>query len=536
MIPIRRRKRGERGVSLILGTTAIVFIVPMMGLAVDVGFLYSAKARLQASVDGAALAAARALTLGATTSAQAVSAKQNAVNWFYANFPQETWATRNTQLDSTDPHVHVYDDAANPSLRHVDVSASTDVPTWFMRWFGYDAITINAIGNASRRDVVAMIVIDCSGSMNNSSGCTNMRSAAKVFTGQFAAGRDQIGMVEFGDTTWVDSSPTTDFRTVLGYTANGTSGSGLIDSINCNDNTGTAQAISLAYNELYKVGLPGAFNFMMFFTDGIPNSITLNFKNVMSSSSGCLDSAGRSLSSGLGNFVTNPPSWTPGWTMPSGYYNANIPAGPIGVIASDDPGGSGTYGVRKYQGVNQGNPNHGTVTSATAPGCAFPGDERNYVNDFQKLPPNDVWGNSLVNDSYNPIATDGSGNIVLTSTADNGTPLSGNNLTFHLAARNAADSAALQARTNPTLPVTVFGIGLGGTSAAPPGYDFMQRITNDPNGDLYNSPPLYPACNTEPLCTSTKTQPQGVFIFSSDTTKLQQAFLAMASQILRLAK
>ena len=64
----------------------------------------------------------------------------------------------------------------------------------------------------------------------------------------------------------------------------------------------------------------------------------------------------------------------------------------------------------------------------------------------------------------------------------------------------------------------------------------MQRITNDPNGDLYNSPALYPACNTEPLCATSTTHPQGVFIFSSDPTKLQQAFLDMASQILRLAK
>jgi len=363
-----------------------------------------------------------------------------------------------------------------------------------------------------------------------------MRSAAKVFTGQFAAGRDQIGMVEFGDTSWVDSSPSTDFRTILGYTANGASGSGLIDTISCNDNTGTAQAISLAYNELYKVGLPGAFNFLMFFTDGIPNSATLNFQNVMSASSNCLDSTGQSLSSGKGNFVTNPPSWTPGWTMPSGYYNANIPAGPIGVIAADDPPGSGSYGVRKYQGVSQANPNHGTISIGNAPGCAFPGNESNYVNDFQKLPPTDVWGNTLVNNSYNPLTTDASGNIVLSSTADDGTPLSGNNLIFHLAARNAADSAAYQARTNPTLTATVFGIGLGGTSVAPPGYDFMQRITNDPNGDLYNSPPLYPACSAEPLCATSTTQPKGVFIFSSDTTKLQQAFLAMASQILRLAK
>ncbi len=534
MIPGWRRKR-ESGVSLVLGTSALVFIVPMMGLGIDVGFLYSAKDKLQASVDGAALAAARALTLGASTSAQATSAKQNAVNWFYANFPVHAWATVNTQMDTSDTHVHVYDDATNTSLRHVDVSASTDVPTWFMRWFGYNNITITAIGNASRRDVVAMIIIDRSGSMNSNNGCSNMRSAAKVFTGQFAAGRDQIGMVEFGDTSWVDSSPTTNFRSVLGYTANGAGGSGLIDTISCGDNTGSAQAISLAYNELYKVGLPGAFNFLMFFTDGIPNSVTVNLKNVMLSTSGCLDSAGKSLGSGKGNFAANPPSWTPGWTMPSGYYNSNIPAGPIGVIASDDPPGSGSYGVRKYQGVSQSNSNHGTISIANAPGCSFPGNESNYVNDFRHLPTADVWGNALVNNAYNPLTTDATG-IVLNGTADNGTPLSGNNLTFHLAARNAADSAANQARTNPTIAATVFGIGLGGTSVAPPGYDFMQRITNDPNGDLYNTPPLYSACSTEPLCTTTKSQPQGVFIFSSDPTKLQQAFLAMASQILRLAK
>src|ERR1700676_3307393 len=219
----------ESGTALVLGTVALVLIVPMIGMAVDVGFLYSAKGRLQAAVDGASLAAARALTLGATTGAQATSAKQNAVDWFYANFPTNAWATKNTKMDTTDTHVHVYDDATNPNLRHVDVTASSDVPTWFMTWFGYRTITITAIGNASRRDVVAMMVIDRSASMNSNNGCTNMRSAAKLFTGQFAAGRDQIGMVEFGDTSWVDSSPTTNFRSVLGYTAQGASGNGLID-------------------------------------------------------------------------------------------------------------------------------------------------------------------------------------------------------------------------------------------------------------------------------------------------------------------
>ena len=528
----QRRRLAQKGISLVVGTASMVLLIPSAGLAIDAALLYYTKARIQGAVDGAALAAARSLSLGATTQAQAATAKQDAVNWFYANFPSTLWETSNTQMDQT--MVTVADDPNNPHLQNVTVTANTTVPTIFMRWFNMPSTVVAALGTASRRDVVAMMVIDRSGSMNSNNGCSNMRSAAKLFTGQFAAGRDQIGMVEFGDTSWVDSSPTTNFQTVLGYDSGGSSANGLIDTISCGDNTGTAQALSLAYNELYKMALPGAFNFLMFFTDGIPNSVTLNFKNVMLSTSNCQDSTGLAIVSG-GNMAANPRNWTGGWAFTS-YYNASIPAGPIGVIASDDPASHGSYGVRNYKGTSQGSTGHGTISGGDAPGCAFPASEPSYVQDFQKLPPTDAWGNATVNNSYNPLTTDANGNIVLTAIADNGTPLSGNNLTFHLAARNAADSAAFQARSNATLSATIFGIGLGGTSVAPPGYDFMQRITNDPNGDLYNSPALYSACSAEPLCVTHTNQPQGVFIFSSDPTKLQQAFLEMASQILRLAK
>lgn len=534
--------RREKGVSLLLGTLSLVFIVPMMGLFVDVGILYAVKARLQASVDGAALAAARALNLGQSTDDQATNAKQNALNWFYANFPAGTWATTSTQM--TQSSVQVFNDPNNASLRNVTVTASTSVPTWFMKFFNVTATNVSATGNASRRDVVMMMVMDRSGSMNNNNGCANMRAAAKIFTGQFAAGRDRIGMVEFGDTAWVDSDPTTDFQTVLGYSNTSGSANGLIDNINCNDNTGTAQALSLGYNELYKANFPGAYNIVMFFTDGIPNSLTLNYQNVMLSTSACRDSTNTALNAG-GNFVTNPPAWTSGWALGSGSFFSNIPSGPIGVVAADDPTASGSYGVRQYQGFSQSNTNHGTLSSTSAKGCEFTtgatiapgkGGEENYVDDFQLLPPTDVWGNNLVNNSYNPLTTDANGNVILSSNPDNGTALSGNNLVFHLAARNAADSAAVQARTNVTLPVTIFGVGLGGTSKAPPGYDFMQRITNDPNGDLYNSPALYPPCSQETTCANFPSQPQGVFIFSSDPTELQSVFIRMAGQILRLSK
>src|SRR5580704_8966229 len=101
-------KNREKGVSLLLATLSLVFIVPMMGLFVDVGILYAVKARLQASVDGAALAAARALNLGQSTDDQATNAKQNALNWFYANFPAGTWATTSTQM--TQSSVQVFND------------------------------------------------------------------------------------------------------------------------------------------------------------------------------------------------------------------------------------------------------------------------------------------------------------------------------------------------------------------------------------------------------------------------------------------
>src|SRR3984957_10250090 len=54
----------ERGISLIFTAMTLVFIVPMVGLAIDAGILYTVKGKLQMAVDAASLAAARALSRG----------------------------------------------------------------------------------------------------------------------------------------------------------------------------------------------------------------------------------------------------------------------------------------------------------------------------------------------------------------------------------------------------------------------------------------------------------------------------------------
>jgi len=247
-MPNQQRSSREKGISLIVAGLALFFIVPAVGLVIDVGVLYSVKARFQGAVDGAALAAARALNLGQTTAAQATSAQNNAVDWFYANFPTGSWGTTNTLMSQST--VNVFDDPNNAHVRNVTVTATTTVPTYFMGWFSAYSTTISATGNASRRDVVVMMVLDRSGSMGGA--CSTMVTAAKLFTGQFAAGRDQIGLVSFSDNVYIHSSPTTSFQTVLGYTNNLGSGTGAIDTVTCSGGTSTAQAIAVAYTSSTK--------------------------------------------------------------------------------------------------------------------------------------------------------------------------------------------------------------------------------------------------------------------------------------------
>src|SRR5438128_1777228 len=185
MMATQHRARNQKGTSLFVAILSLLLIIPMAGLMLDVAVLYVVKARLQAAVDGASLAAARALSLGATTSAQATSAKQNAVNWFYANFPTGNWGTTGTSM--TAASVNVFDDPNVAQIRNVTVTASTNAPTYFMKWFHYNTVTVVANGNASRRDVVVMMVLDRSGSMQTAGACASMITAAKLFTGQFAA-------------------------------------------------------------------------------------------------------------------------------------------------------------------------------------------------------------------------------------------------------------------------------------------------------------------------------------------------------------
>lgn len=551
----------EKGVILIVGTIALVMIVPVMGLAIDTSILYVTKTKLQASVDGSALAAARALNLGQTTSEQSASAKANARNWFAANFQEGYFGSFNTVVP--DPVVN----DSQMSVRNVTVNASTDVPTYFMRWFGFAKTNIAAVGHAQRRDVVLMLVLDRSGSMQSNGGCNPMKQAALLFLDSFAEGRDRIGMVTYSDTALL-IRPTTSFKTTL---------TPLINAITCTGNTGIPQAMALAYNEVYSQGLPGALNVVMFMTDGLPNSTTINFiqggvSSFRTDYSGaqyttppttpaqigsCQTSGNVALRAG-GNMVSSPRRWinasnvsnfnvgapTNGW--PILFNNPRDVIAPIGVIGTGDASNSAVWGVRYFASQSSTQLYSGAYygsgsTSSEARGCSLglygSGNteaqriQNNLLNQVDTLPTVDAYGSSLI--GYRSVSTTGGGTRValrsLITTTAGATPNSQQvNLTRQIQniSFNASDAAARRARTNPNLQAYVFACGF--TPAV--NHELLQRMSNDPNGDLFNVPPAYSAITNNP------SEPEGVYVYAQDTSKLGPAFQALASMILRLNK
>lgn len=558
------RKRNDSGFTLIIGMLSLLFIVPVMGLAIDVGFMYITKSKLQAAVDGASLAAARSLNIGQSTSSQATSAQNNAVNWFYANFPSNFFGTSNTVM--TTSNVTVADDTSNPHLRDVTISGvTTQANTFFMKWLGFNSTTIGASGEATRRDVVIMMVLDRSGSMcaggtdpcteTSSTPCATMINAAKLFTGQFAEGRDAIGLISFADSIYIHSQPTTSFQTTLGYSNDAGSGTGDLDNIKCHGGTGTAQALSLGYQMLYQMNEAGALNVVFLETDGLPNSLTMNFYDStnnmvgLTSTSTCQDSKGHTGS----NFHTSEiPSWTGGlnlqaspFSTSSGYYS-NIPAGMVGVIDSSDPGSTYFWTMDNFwtkpttsssQAQSTGTSTDpynaypdGYLSTSTAPGCYFAQQDPEYdtsPKDISWFPSTDVYGNKMnPSNAYQTVTTDSYGHVKQNGWTN-----------YHNAVLNATDNAAYVARSNSTIAPYFFVIGLGGNSTTgAPDNILLQRIANDPNGDTFNATPVYSACANETGCVTYSSQPEGTYIYSSSSTTLAAAFLRISSQVLRISK
>ena len=260
MIEKAKKHARERGFVIQVWTLMMLFIIlPMVGLAIDCGVLFFIKSKLQTAVDGAALGAARSLSRGQDISSQEAAATDTAQRYYHANFPQN-WMGVTPVADPT-----VTWPAAPPATAVINVQGDVNSPTWFMRILGWNSIHLTVVGQATRRNVNVMLVLDRSGSLETAGNCVPLAVASTFFVQSFSNNRDRMGMVTFGTYYNVDFPPNYVFQTGL---------TTMLATLNCTGWTNSAAAFSKAYQQLKSIGDLNALNVILFFTDGDPNTIT----------------------------------------------------------------------------------------------------------------------------------------------------------------------------------------------------------------------------------------------------------------------
>jgi Flp pilus assembly protein TadG len=569
---------------LVTFTLAFPFLlVPLVGLAIDGTMLYSVKAKLQTAVDGASIAAALNLSSGINFAVQEPAAELTAKQFIAANIgitPAQTtgyWGS-NTLNDSdcdvngTPSTVHTKncviaaEDNAN-KRRTVTVAASVKVPLLFMRVLGFSNATVAAKGQAARRDVVLVLVIDRSSSMVDQIG--TVRDSATFFVNQFQSARDKLGLVVFGgsaiiaypSTDWLKdttnpatvlSGPDTNFKTTPDSAAVPNMLTSL-SNIQSSSNTGTADALMLAYKELVAANQPGALNVIVLFTDGKPNGITAYLNNY---NGGYVKNA---VNPGTG--AGSPCAWPrdPVPTVPQ-----VIPQHPMkgwmaqwgNYVSGGAADGHGFYTLAQTDNVTYTSVTDWLVAAANARttggenvlldtansspshGCSFAtvnGAAPNYhsekISIDAVIPTTDIYGNptqGMTNGKYTTNDYKQSEIWSSGSECNNGHRAAGLILSMSndacqigLASWNAADMAARQIRLDPTgLKPVIYSMGYQGNG----GVDqiLMERLSNInvAENTVYNNDPTFP---------------QGMYLPIATVNDIAPAFQKVLSEILRIA-
>lgn len=537
------RRSKSNGVILMLACFCLPMLMALMGLAVDSGVLYSLKTKLQMSVDGAAIAGIRSVSLGQSVGGQQSYVDTVATNFFWANFVNGYLGTSNTVL--TTPSL-----TAPSGAQTVTVIARTDVPSYFMKYFNRSSTTITATGVATRQAANIMMVLDRSGSMDatanaqgyaptsrtSGSPCDQMVTAAKQFTGIFTPGYDSIGLVTFAQSASVEAVPSTNFQTTLGYSNSGSppSGTGKLDQIVCWGGTNTATALALAWNELYRTDLPGANNFILLVTDGEPTAGTFDLSGAIRNSSLCRDARGFN-STGYenktvggvttwtytGNFAdfTNfPRNWV--GTDSNGVDLLTNPVISLGTNSYWSPmkgmkgavyaGGSSLLGVSPWfvpTGTALTSQENHPKSATEAPGCAFTSNWTSVTQDIAQYPATDVFGTSIsgYRGSSNTLSA-ANGSLVNFNLADNIGQ-------WIRRETSASQTVNYPGNNGPMPPVAIHVIGLGGNGTIDT--TLLQRIANN---------------------NQTSTGPVGKYFYAPNGGTLSNAFYSAGSNVMRLSQ
>lgn len=455
----------NRGFVILFFCLASIALMPVIGLSIDVVLLYFIKARLVSAADAGALAGARSLSRGGNFAAQQIAARATAEKFFRANFPNG----------------YLYSDRGGPALnidvveltdrtRRVTINASVGAPLYFLRFLDLtrSSTNVRAIGQTTRRDVNVMLVVDRTGSLDSVGACGTVKAAVIDFVNNFAEGRDLVGLATFAVSSRVDVPlSNVNFKQNV-YN--------VMTNVSCTGYTGGPQGIAVGHNEIKRINDPGVLNVLIFFTDGIPNTITAGWP------------------------IKKSPYYS------SGLSTCSDKTDKVGAV-TENPDGIWKYVATGSPGARD----PGSIISGST-NCYYANRTTSVGRDVSHIPDRDYYGtwlrsgwrsltiNSQWSGSYNypPVGTK--------------IQFSGSNITK--AAENGVFNAAKDVRENPTLQTVVYSIGFGPDVQA----DLLKAVANDPGSSVYDPNKM-----------------AGLYLFAPTKDAIKLAFQRIASEILRIS-
>ena len=184
----------QGGQVLIMVALSAVVLIASVGLAVDSALGYFVKAKLNAAVDSASLAAARGVTAGNSEEEQRANARQSAKEFFDINYPDNF-------LMST-PTLHPVSVTFDSGSVTIDVSATASLPVSLMGILGFNTLNVAASAQTIRKDLDMVLVMDTSRSLENNAEA--VRAAGKSFLNKFNSTVDRVGLLHFASEAQID--------------------------------------------------------------------------------------------------------------------------------------------------------------------------------------------------------------------------------------------------------------------------------------------------------------------------------------------
>jgi Flp pilus assembly protein TadG len=258
----------QRGAIAIMVAVSMFVLLAVVGLCVDAGLAYLVKARLNAAVDSAALAGARAVTTGNNQTEQIASARAAAADFFAANIPDDYL--------SSSPRITSTSVTFNAGQATIDVVAEAPMPVSIMQIMNFTTLTPVAAAQTIRNDLDMALVVDTSGSLVGSAA--TVRASSKSFLNKFNVTQDRVALIHFAAGVETDNP-----INPLARGFDRTSMNSKITAYNFKGGTSSFEGMYRAREQLNTVPLANrsTMRVVVFFSDGAPTSFGsyLTFKN-----------------------------------------------------------------------------------------------------------------------------------------------------------------------------------------------------------------------------------------------------------------